>query len=160
MSINMTQKFAFETDSLDSLGSMLGMILHILFWREGGRDKEYCELHVSTQLPTLYRHHPNVDGEKRFFVCSVKDHKTSVDKDAIRFGTDTSEENFKRIVDEVFKQIEGHNLADLVALRGTGFNYGFNHMDGDIGLGFRLEVSPNCGWDNLDIYLVHAYYGK
>jgi hypothetical protein len=43
---------------------------------------------------------------------------------------------------------------------GDGYHYGFNHFDGSIGVGYRMEWSPNGGWNLLHLMMVHAYYGK
>ena len=161
MSINMTQHFEFETDDLKSLERMLETILNIMFWDSKRVTDEYSELFITERFPVLYMPNSKVREEKRLFICSVRDYKSDIrEDDDMRFGSKIGEETFTKVRQEVLNRIGLFNEEEFKQYRGDGFNAGFNRFDGSIGLGYRLEHSPSGGWDNLDVYLVHAYYGK
>lgn len=210
--INLTQDFVFETDSLESLTSMINTIVPILF---SEKRSQYTKLHLKTKQPSSFddgkyenynwdkkkpvlfyqgKHHlldPSLTygGPSKVFstektvgsksaddatAASCADHSQLRQPKPTRMWIATladymDEEttntlncaSFKDLVKQALKEIKKSTLVkDFFSKYGSGYTSWFNSDDGSVDKGFRLTNRHTGAWNNLDISLIHLYYGK
>lgn len=73
---------------------------------------------------------------------------------------DTYCNGHKDMVVKAMELVKNANLKKLQEECGDGYNDGFNHNDGSISVGYRMQYEPNGGWNQLVLSLIHIYYGK
>lgn len=108
---------------------------------------EACRLHEQKHKPT----------PSRLWLATLADYKSDM-KD-----TDLEFSNIQEMIDYIMVVIKDRKERfkdEFLRTCGTGFNSWFNSNDGDVDVGYRLHRRPNGGWNNLDVSLVHVYYGK
>jgi hypothetical protein len=169
MSINMTQEFKFETDSLESFEMMLKTIVDICFTNE---TSEYTKRNISNSPPfcwddgATYSQEKQADGitrmtrskPTRVWVATLSDYASDIDKDEEN-PSDIFETN-EEMVESVMERLITFDKNKLNEECGDGYLSCFNHFDGSIGTGYRVHWEPSGGWNKLYVSIVHAYYGK
>lgn len=147
----MTQEFVFETDDLVSFELMLRSICEVMFSKP-----------KTLNIKTKHHHWP--DGGKiarrkeddlpptRMLIATIDDYEAG-EEDIVCSGLGD-------MLDKLMKMVRDADPEKFLEEFGSGFNHGFNRNDGHIAHGYRMEWSPNGGWDLLHISMVHAYYGK
>jgi len=162
MSINMTQRFEFETDDLDSMRKMLDTIVPILFTKDEGK---FIKIHLSKDDRHLFRdgseYEKNEDGKwertpaTRVWLTTMSDYSSDVTEGDLVFDTR------KEAVDVIMAMFgEADYNHDVVPAIGDGYDECFMDSDGHIDIGYRIHWEPSGGWNLLQVSLVHAYYGK
>jgi hypothetical protein len=99
---------------------------------------------------------------KRFFICTIADYRTEMEKDNQAIPFNSYDLLMERIC-VLLQDNPNHKIGSKTKfnqLCGSGYHYGFNEHDGDIDMGYCCQYRPNGGWNNLDISLCHVYYGK
>lgn len=179
----MIQSFRIATDDLTTFLTVVRGIIENTFNKESSK---YSQLYLTTEQSMMFRDGKKWIGDDKellrnlgvkslgasdergwskpnlFFRCSIADYKSDMVKDdqAIPFNDYnllmericvliTDDPNQKRGLEPQFRE-----------KCGSGYNYAFNTMDGDIGVGYYATYRPNGGWDIIDIALCHMYYGK
>ena len=157
MSINLTQKFLYETDDLTSFQKVLGTMVRICM--HGEKPSQYSQLYVTTKKPEIFNDGKTwLQKEQRFskpsflHVCSISDYK-----DSIKEGDQTFE-SYASLVKGVIEHLRNADVEKFFVECGGGYDPVLNHLDWSIDAGFRL--SHKAGWGNfLDVSLCNIYYG-
>jgi hypothetical protein len=92
----------------------------------------------------------------RMWVATLSDYSGEFKKDRGDTYCNNREDMVWRAV-EMMKAVTYQQMKDAI---GDGYSYEFNRDDGHITIGYRMHVEPNCGWNNIFLSCVHAYYGK
>ena len=164
MSINMTQSFLYETDSLDSFEKVLDTMVRVMHKEQ---PSEYAQLFVTKRADAfsdgkrwigpkeMSASNPKGWSKPKFLhVCSIGDYKGEMKEEDEPF------ENYANLVQKVIEHLKNADAKKFFEQCGDGYTDWFNHFDGSIDGGYRLNQRPSGGWDNLDISLCHMYYGK
>jgi len=151
MSINMTQEFVFENDSIESIEKILTALIPCVF-REKGM---YIQLHASTETNWF------LDGRKppdnkptRVFIASLADYAGNCKDEDIKFSSYADMLTYSL---SLLKSFAKKELCDKL---GDGYTSWFNPYDGSTGLCYRLHHEPIGGWNKIILSAIHAYYGK
>lgn len=179
----MMQNFYLETDSINSFLRIIKTVIETLFNLD---TSEYTQLYLTTKQNMMFRDGKEWIGDdkellwrlgveslaasdprgwskpKRFFVCTIADYKTDMKDDKLAVAFNDYDDLIKRI-DVLLSDDPNQKTskpAQFVSECGSGYNNGFNEMDGSIDMGFCAQYRPNGAWNNIDISLCHIYYGK
>ncbi|HIH24530.1 TPA: hypothetical protein HA251_05840 [Candidatus Woesearchaeota archaeon] len=174
MTINLTQSFNFETDSLKSFETMLEAFVRSAYRRDAlsgipsQKKGELANLYFSTVRPGAF-----YDGKKRmqhpadehgkiesysesqfFHVCSIGS------DDFGRYNGSKSVDDERTLVQLAMEHMRNADVDAFFSECGDGYDYSFNHMDGSIKEGYRMSAESNSMYPRLDLSLCHIYYGK
>lgn len=155
MTINLTQKFVFETDDIDSMRKVLETMVQVMY---KGEPSEYAQLYITKRKDMVFR--DGRDWKKKnakplyFHVCTIGDYKSR-----IREGDETFED-FPNLISMAIKYLRVADRNKFGEICGSGYSGFFNSMDGSVKVGYRLSHRPSGAWSNLDLSLCHIYYGK
>lgn len=164
MSINLTQRFEYETDSLESFEKVLDTMVRVMYKET---PSQYAQLFLSKNSPSfengrkwigtkgMSASDPKGWSKPLYLnVCTVGDYRSDMQKGDEQF------ERYADLVKKVMDNIKNPDFKSFQELCGDGYTSWFNHMDGSVELGFRINQRPLGGWDFLDVSLCHIYYGK
>ena len=159
MSINLTQHFVYETDSLDGFEKVLDTMVRVCMHNE--KPSQYSRLFVTTNRPVCFNDgkrwiekYQNFSKPSFLHVCSVGDYKSDIQEG------DQTFESYSELVKNVMAHLKNADGKNFFTNCGEGYGPAFNHFDGSVGAGFRLNQRSSGGWDYLDVSLCHVYYGK
>ena len=161
---NLTQSFLYETDSLDSLEKVLDTMVKILYKE---KPSSYTQLFVTKRAGSFY------DGKKWvgtkemssgdpqgwskpdcMHICTIGDYNGDIQTGDVLF------KEYASLVKRVMEHVKNANPKKFFEQCGDGYDSSFNHYDGSIGAGYRINKRESGGWNNLDISLCHIFYGK
>jgi hypothetical protein len=163
MSIDLTQKFVYETDSVDSLEKVLNVLTSIVFDEQ---PSKYNQMYITTDDTyfddgRVWEHKEMSPGDPRGWskpkylqVCSLGD-----DRQAIKSKEETFD-NYALLVQRAMQLVKDAPESKFWETCGNGFNQHFNSCDGDTGRGYRISLRKSGARDYIDISLCHIYYGK
>jgi len=164
MSINLTQEFVFETDSINSLEKMLQTVVSILFKEKPG---DYSQLYMSKRKNEHFydgSRYGDIDlldkteiskGAKLayLYICTIGNYRSDIR------GTDNIFDSYSKLTNATITEVKQADRKKFWDSCGDGFNGTFNMYDGSVGLGFRLSHYSSA-WDELHVSFCHIYYGK
>lgn len=164
MSINLTQSFLYETDSLDSFKKVLEAIVKVMY---DEKPSKYAQMFV-TRMADRFNDGKKWIGPKEInssnpagwskpnflHVCTIGNYK----EDA-REG-DERPCNYAGLVNVVMRHLKNADVEKFYTQCGDGYDSSFNRFDGSISAGYRINSRPLGGANYLDISLCHIYYGK
>jgi hypothetical protein len=164
MSINLTQRFLYETDSLTSFETVLDTMVKLMYEED---PTEYSQMFVTKRSASFS------DGKRwigpkgmasidprgwskpdYMHVCSIGDYKSDIKEGDEAFSS------YVNLVQTVIHHLKHADIDKFFRECGDGYDDMFNEYDGGIGAGYRLTQRPSGGWNHLDISLCHIYYGK
>ncbi len=157
MSIDLTQHFVYETDSVDSFEKVLDTMVRIMYEEQ---PSEYAQLFVTKKADAFRDGKRWLEKEKQFskpsflHVCSIGDYRSDIKEG------DQTFESYAELVKRVMMHLKNADVQKFFTHCGEGYDSTFNHSDGSVEAGFRLNQRPSGGWDYLDVSLCHVYYGK
>ena len=149
MSSNVTQKFVYETDSIESLKKVLTTIADIMFGEIFERDRSVFVNSKSREFDDGAFSNESVP--KYTHICSVeKGYRQPRDGDTLI-------QNLDDLIEHVMEDIETADQDAFIETCGDGHNDNFNDYDGSVDVGYRLKGV----WGRaLELSLCHIYYGK
>ena len=157
MSINLTQKFKFETDSIESLEKILNAAVRVLF---DEKPSQYCQLYLSENMSGsfddgmgYFSSGTKVSKPRYVHICSIGDYKND-----LRTG-DKKFKSYSNLIRQTIRCIKRANTKHFFDMCGDGYTDGFNEDDGTIDVGFRVHMIDRV-FPVLNISLCHIYYGK
>jgi hypothetical protein len=164
MSINLTQRFLYETDSLGSFETVLDAMVRVMYEEQ---PSKYSQMFV-TRNQGLFGDgrkwigpremsaiNPKGWSRPQFLhVCSISDYKSN-----IREGDDAFR-SYENLVQTVMMHLRNADTEEFFRQCGDGYDDMFNECDGSVDVGYRLTQRSLCGWNYLDVSLCHVYYGK
>lgn len=179
----MIQNFYLENDNIHQFLTIIRSVIESMFSIKPG---QYSQLYLTTWKNYMFRDGKKWIGNdkdllrklgvkslgasdprgwskpKKFFICTVADYKSDMEKDKSAIIFDNFDLLIKRIhllmIDDPNQKIGKEPKFREIC--GHGYNYAFNQNDGDTGIGYCAQYRPNGGWNDLDIALCHMYYGK
>ena len=167
MSIDLIQNFVVEVDSVKLLKQYLELALSTVLnsteeieVKVVDHDDKYKSLYYPSViygkeniLPVLLIEgwYKSKDNERESFFNGYKPWKLFNEENTLS----KSIEYIMSVLSEYQSYLTDRFSRDC----GDGYNYGFNHYDGSIGIGYQL-ISNKKFPNSLTLSLVHIYYGK
>lgn len=168
MSIDMVQKFVVEVDSVKLLKQYLRLAMAtVLTSHEEVTVVDRSEKHHGLYLPSVLmdetKHFPVIlidgwylpkEGEKNSYFGGREPWTT--------FRSAVATSSIDCAIEHIHELLEKQGetwRAQFEKRFGDGHHSGFNHFDGDVGLGYELREC-GCFPKRLAISIVHMYYGK
>ena len=163
MSINLVQDLIVEVDSKEFLKQYLELALPTVLnsieeiaVKVIDHDDQYKKLYYPSViysatdiLPVLLIEGWYKTSERKSFFNGYKPWTLFNDKNALN-------DSIKFVMTVLSKSdLKNRFTKDC----GDGYNYGFNHFDGSIGVGYKL-ISNKTFPNSLSLSLSHIYYGK
>ena len=114
----------------------------------------YRNLDEATAVATGKHRKLPLPTPKRKWITSLADYRGSCDTKDIKC------KSHQDLLTKTLELIKKFDPKTFESECGDGYCSWFNHDDGSIGVGYRLQHRPQGGWNNLDISAIHIYYGK
>lgn len=162
MSINVLQKMVVEHDDPEFIHEILLTLLPLTFDKKRG---EHVTLHAKAEQPHMFRDGRWDDEQNdglpvdlrkptRLWVATLADYAGDLKPDDVKFS------NHEDMAQYALEQMKLVTREDMVAAIGDGYGDCFMRGDGTVTIGYRINQRPNCGWNLIDVSVVHMYYGK
>lgn len=149
------QRFIYETDDLDAVREILTVVAETIFNR---KNSEYVQLHIKTSSPGVlmsdgrrYLENGIWSHPTRLWVCTLADYRSDIKKEDQEFIVP------RNMVSQAVGLLEDAKQDRAEEFLGTcppDDNYDSSEI------GFAIRHRPNCGWNNLDLFLTNIYCGK
>jgi hypothetical protein len=147
MGINLTQEFAFETDSIESLHKMLSTICEIVF-REGFDEKLYLR---TVSLGGWNDGSNNDQKPLNAFILMLGN-----DKHSYQEGLDVCCCSIRDMVKQAMDYIKKEDIFSLTSnLRPVPYWF-----DGSVEPGYRVHLEHHAGNEEIFVSAVNILYGK